>query len=68
MTKYGVCYPLTSMRKLFILISDSDIRYPISDIRSVRLGFIRYPIPDRKITIRRPIGQIYAISIKHQLI
>ena len=40
-----------------LMISDSDIRYPISDIRSVCLDNIRYPIPESKIAIRRPIGR-----------
>ena len=40
----------------FLMISDSDIRYLISDIRSVCLDNIRYLIPEQKIVIRRPIG------------
>ena len=37
------------------MISDSDIRYPISDIRSVCQDNIWYPIPELKIAIRRPV-------------
>ena len=41
---YGACYPFVSIRNLFILISDSDIRYPISDQYVSALSVIRFRI------------------------
>ena len=53
---FHLALPFNGFSIICLMISDSDIRYTVSNIRSVCLDNIRYPIPEWKIAIRRPVA------------